>query len=115
MDYIAYIINKYEEDLQHVKQNEWFLEIVKEQTPELCLAAVKTYANALQFVREQTNELCLIALEKDPWCFQHVITMNKEMWRLAVKKDCRILYEITDIELKLQLTQEITNEFNGIL
>ena len=88
MDYIADIIRRYEKELQHVKRSGY----------------------SLQFVREQTPELCLIALEKDPWCFQYGITMSKEMWRLAVKKDGRILHQIKDIELKLQLTREITNE-----
>jgi hypothetical protein len=90
MDYITAIINRYEAELQKVKND----------------------AYCIQFVKEQTNELCLIALEKEPWCFQHVITMSKEMWRLAVKKDGRILHQIKDIELKLQLTREITNELN---
>ena len=40
-DYIATIIESYEADLQKVKQNGLVLQYVKEQTYELCLAAVK--------------------------------------------------------------------------
>lgn len=40
-DYITDIIRRYEADLQNVKQNGWLIEIVKEQTYELCLEADK--------------------------------------------------------------------------
>jgi hypothetical protein len=137
MDYITAIISRYEADLQSVKEDGYdslkyvkeqtpelcfaavknnicSLKFVNKQTPELCLAAVKKDASSIQLVKEQTNELCLIALKNNPWCFQHVITMSEEMWRLAVKKDGRILFQIKDIELKLQLTREITNELSEL-
>jgi len=31
---------------------------VKEQTPELCLAAVKNYGRVFKYVKEQTPEIC---------------------------------------------------------
>ena len=52
-DYISTIIERYEADLQKVKQYGHALQYVKEQTYELCLAAVQQNGMALQFVKEQ--------------------------------------------------------------
>jgi hypothetical protein len=41
MDYITNIIQRYETDLQKVKQDGWALELVKEQTHELCLQYIR--------------------------------------------------------------------------
>ena len=50
--YIYSIVQKYEEDLQKVKQNGYALAFVKEQTPEICWAAVKQNGGALYFVKD---------------------------------------------------------------
>ena len=42
-----------------MQQNGCALEYVKEQTPEICLEAVKQNGCALQYVKEQTSELIL--------------------------------------------------------
>jgi hypothetical protein len=59
-DYINTIIERYK-----VKQNGWALHYVKEQTPEICLAAVKEDGCALHYVKEQTPEICLAAVKED--------------------------------------------------
>ena len=41
------------------------LRMTKEQTPEICLEAVKQYGLALQYVKEQTPEICLKAIKND--------------------------------------------------
>jgi hypothetical protein len=51
-DYITDIIERYEEDLNKVKQNGNVLYYIKEQTPELCLAAVQQNEWALEYVKE---------------------------------------------------------------
>ena len=38
---------------------------MKEQTPEICLAAVNQNGMALVFVKEQTPEICLAAVRED--------------------------------------------------
>jgi hypothetical protein len=51
--------------LEAVRQNGNALAYVKEQTLEICLAAVRTFREdvyALRFVREQTPEICLAPL-----------------------------------------------------
>jgi hypothetical protein len=45
--YINAIIKLYEKNLQKVKQNKYALKYVKEQTPEICLAAVQQAGWAL--------------------------------------------------------------------
>ena len=47
--------------MEDIKQNAYALQFVKEQTPELCLAAVQQYGSALEYVKEQTPEICLAA------------------------------------------------------
>ena len=41
------------------------LRFVKEQTAEICLAAVKQNSWTLQFVEDQTEEICLEAVRQD--------------------------------------------------
>jgi hypothetical protein len=99
-DYITDIIERYEEDLQKVKQYGWALihvkeqtpelnglalHYVKEQTPELCLAAVKENACALQYVKEQTYELCLAAGKQNVYALQFIKDLQiKEKIRLEL-------------------------------
>jgi len=40
------------------------LKNIKNQTPEICLAAVKKRAMDLRFVKDQTPEICLAAVTK---------------------------------------------------
>ena len=42
-------------DLEMVKRNGMALRFVKDQTPEICLAAVNEYGNALQFVNRRSS------------------------------------------------------------
>ena len=65
-DYINDIIRGYEKDLQSVKEDGYgALNFVIEQTPELCLAAVKENAWNLEYVKEQTYALCFEAIKQD--------------------------------------------------
>ena len=52
-------------DLERVKQNGLALQFVKEQTPEICLAAVRRDAIALEYVKEQTPEICTEAVKQN--------------------------------------------------
>lgn len=47
--------------LAAVRQNGQALKFVKEQTPEICLAAVQRDSHALIYVKEETPEICLAA------------------------------------------------------
>ena len=41
------------------------MQYVKEQTPEICLEAVKQNGYALEYVQEQTPEICLEAVKQN--------------------------------------------------
>ena len=68
-DIISY---KGDEALQYVKEDGQDLRYVKEQTPEICFAAVNKNGCALQYVREQTPEICFAAVEADEGALQYV-------------------------------------------
>jgi hypothetical protein len=48
------------------------LQYVKDQTPEICLEAVKQDGHALQYVKDQTPEICLEAVKQDGHALQYV-------------------------------------------
>ena len=48
-----------------MEQNGLALEFIKEQTPEICMAAVKQNGEALQYVKEQTEEICMEAINQN--------------------------------------------------
>ena len=52
--------------------NGFALEFVKEQTSEICLAAVKQNGFALEFVKKQTPEICLAAVNQNLEAFKYV-------------------------------------------
>ena len=47
---------QYQKDLERVKQSWFELSYVKNQTPEVCMAAVQQDGRALRYVKEQTPE-----------------------------------------------------------
>ena len=91
-DYITDIIYNYENDLQKVKKDGY----------------------AIQFVKYQTYEMCVKAIEQYPYSYQFIHNMTEDLWRLAVKKDGKMLHMIEDINLKLKLTREITDELYNL-
>jgi hypothetical protein len=57
---------------------------VKEQTPEMCLAAVKQDGHALEYVREQTPEICMAAIKQNSNALQYV---KDERLRKELRKE----------------------------
>ena len=72
--------------LEAVKQHGWALKFVKEQTPEICIEAVKQNGYALEYVKEQTPEICLEAVKQYGWTLQFVKEQTPEICLEAVKK-----------------------------
>ena len=77
--------------LEAVKENGFALQFVKEQTPELCLLAVKKNGYALEFVKEQTPEICIEAVKQDGRALQFVKEQTPEICLEAVKQVCYAL------------------------
>ena len=65
MSYIDFIDNKdiYQEEKMKCKDPVLKLRMAKEQTPEMCLEAVKQNGYTLKYVKEQTPEICLEAVK----------------------------------------------------
>jgi len=78
-------INK--KDLEAVKKNGWFLEYVKNQTPELCMEAVKQNGLALKFARDETPELCMEAVKQNGLALKYVENQTPEIIQAALEQD----------------------------
>jgi hypothetical protein len=62
------------------------LEHVKEQTNNICLAAVKQNGESLAFVLNQTQELCQIAVENTEWAIEYVKNQTLDVCLTAIEK-----------------------------
>ena len=84
------------------------LEFVKEQTPDLCLIAVKNDWRSLQYVKEQTPEMCLIALQQSVTAFLHINEQTPEICRLAVRQEGTVLRFVKEqtLEICLEATKQ---------
>jgi hypothetical protein len=87
---------RYFDPWRWVMENAYRLDRVDEQTPELCLAAIREQPSALQFVRAQTRDLCLVALELDPVVLWSIRLQTPELCLAAVRKQCSALYHVDE-------------------
>ena len=73
-DYALAYVNEQTEAicLEAVKQNGYALRYVHDQTEAICLEAVKQNGNALMFVHEQTEAICLEAVKQNGDALQFV-------------------------------------------
>ena len=67
------------------------LAIIKNQTSEICLAAVKQDGTALQYVKEQTPEICLEAVKQNGFALKYVKKQTAEICLAAVKQESAVL------------------------
>ena len=67
------------------------LAIIKHQTPEICLAAVKQDGTALQYVKGQTPEICLEAVKQNGFALKYVKKQTAEICLAAVKQESAVL------------------------
>jgi hypothetical protein len=68
---------------------------VKNQTPELCLAAVQQNGLALQHVKNQTPKLCMVAVQKNGWSLRYVQNQTPEICLVAVQQNGLTLKYVT--------------------
>jgi hypothetical protein len=59
---------------------------IKDQTHELCLAAVKQSGEAVRLVNQQTEDICLAAVQQTPLALQHCKILNEEICLAAVSR-----------------------------
>jgi len=87
--------------LAAVQRNGWALQYVNDQTPELCLAAVQQCGLALQCVKDQTFELCLAAVQRNGYALQYVKHQTPELCLAAVRQNAWALRYVEDQTLEL--------------
>ena len=82
---------KYNEELERMVIDQHCGDVllyVKEQTPEICLKAVKQNGLALYFVKEQTPEICLAAVKQNGYAVEFVEKQTYEICEAAVNQNC---------------------------
>ena len=79
-----------------VRENPLNLEFVKNQTPKICLEAVKQYGLALQYVKEQTYEICLAAVKQNGLALKFVKEQTHEICLEAIKEDGNALQYVKE-------------------
>lgn len=89
---LLYILpNQYEDlCLEAVKQKHYACEamkLIKKQTDEICLIAVKQDGRALQYVKNQTVDICIAAVKQNGLALKFVNNQNYEICVEAVKQN----------------------------
>ena len=95
-NYITDIIELYEADIQKVTHCGMDLQFIKEQTPELCLAAVQQNEQALEYVKVQTPELCLAAVQQNGYALEYVKVQTSEICLAAVQQNGYALHFVKE-------------------
>jgi len=82
-----------QDDLQRVYNgiDKCILKGIDNQTPKICMEAVKQNEYELLFVKEQTPEICLVAVKKNPFMIRYVKAENQtsEMCKISVAQDAK--------------------------
>lgn len=78
-------ILKGKDALEFVKETGYGLRYVKEQTEEICMAAIKNDPYSIRYVLVQSEELCLAAVEQDGHTLQYVKEQTPKICIAAVK------------------------------
>lgn len=77
--------------LKAVKQHGFALQFVRNQTHEICLEAVKKNGCALEFVEDRTQKICMEAVKQNPHALQFVRNQTLEMCREAIKRNVTVM------------------------
>jgi hypothetical protein len=96
--------------IAYLEENPSALQYIKDQTPEMCLSAVKRFGFALSHVKDQTDEICLAAVEQTGYALQLVKNQTEEICLAAVKNDKSSLQYVRDPELKHKLELYLAKE-----
>ena len=83
------------------------IKICKNQTEEICLAAVHQNGYALYYVKDQTEEICLAAVQRNGYTLYYVKEQTEEICLTAVKKDWRIFEYIRDNSMRKKNYQKM--------
>lgn len=82
---------KYQETLERIRIDGSLLERI-EQTPGMCLEAVRQNGYNLKYVKEQTDEVCLAAVMRKGDALKHVKNKTPDICVKAVRQNKEALY-----------------------
>jgi len=82
--------------LKAVKQNDWALQYVKEQTENICMEAIKQSGYTLQYVKNQTEEICMEAVKQNGRALRFVKEQTEAICIEAVKQNYLALEYVKD-------------------
>jgi hypothetical protein len=74
-------------NIELVTCNPYALIIVKNQTDEICIAAVQQNGRTLVYVKNQTDEICIAAVQQDAFALLYVKNQTSEICMAAVQQD----------------------------
>ena len=89
-------VRTYSEMLSLILPKPTNLRFIKEQTPDICITAVKEDGQALQYVKEQTPDICLEAVKKNGFVLAYVKEQTPDICLEAVKQNGLALKYVKD-------------------
>ena len=95
-----------------IRQFRSVFEILKNRSPELCLAAVQVWPQCFAYMKdhERTPEVCLIAVSKYPWNIVYIKkNRTRELYNLALGINDIIDQHIINDYREFQLSQLLDN------
>jgi hypothetical protein len=96
--------------LEALRQDGYSIRYVKNQTPELCLEAVKKNGRALRYVNTQTEEMCMIAVRQESYTLIDVKNQTDEICLEAVRKNHDVIQYIRDLNQRNRLFPALHTE-----
>lgn len=99
--------------LAAVKKSGLALKHIKHQTPEICLTAVRQNGRAIRFVEEPTIELYCEAVKQNPKALKYIPYPTHEVYRAAIDSNPCIILTIENPSDDL-ITQAVS-KYPGIL
>lgn len=84
-----------------------FLPLIKNQTEEICLAAVQKDGRALKYVKQQTPEICLAAVNERGIAVKYVKNQTEKICLAAVRETKFALRYIEDLNMKQHIEDKL--------
>lgn len=105
LDHVAVLFNITRAELNRtvITENPFYIQYI-EQTPELCLIAVKNDGLTLWDIKEQTMEICLEAIENQP----RAVFLIKDK---SLEEVIRLSYSLQDRDLPEDTENNLRGEF----
>ena len=85
---------------------------MKEQTPDICMAAVRQNGLALQFVKEQTPDICMAAVRQNAMALQYVKNMTDGIRFELIGRNPEVIQQCDNVPIEIVLRAVKNNGLN---